>query len=281
MSERPDIGKMIEEELAKGGPKDGEGAKPLEVNGGAIGHAAEPERAKAPTTTPEMRSADAAAKKEVWEKERKTIADAYERLHAERKERPKEPKDALTEAELDEFRSVIARAVKENDRISTSVLKEGIAVADETTLHPYDKGLESISSKLLEPGGEFYRQALMLMNSQPSGPEAMRALSKKLQERVELIAKATEQKKRLAAPRAELPKPAAAKEAAAKPREMSPDEKRRAISSALKPFAEDVGKMLEGDRRRKEREEAEKKAANEDEEKKPSFWDKLFGKKAA
>jgi hypothetical protein len=40
--------------------------------------------------------------------------------------------------------------------------------------------------------------------------------------------------------------------------------------------------MLQGDKLRKDREEAEKKAANDDKEgKKPSFWDKLFGKKAA
>lgn len=279
MSERPDIGKMIEEELAKGEAPKNEGDRPLEVRGGAIGQA-EPERTKVPAVTPEMRSADAAAKKEVWEKERKAIADAYERLHAERKERPKEAKDALTDAELDEFRAVIAQAAKENDRISTSVLKEGIAVADESTLHPYEKGLESVSAKLLEPGGEFYRQALMLINAQPNGAEAMKALSKKLQERVEMIAKATDQKKRLASPRAESARPAAA-EGPAKPREMSADEKKRAVSEAVRPFAEDVAKMLEGDKRRKEREAAEKKAANDDEEKKPSFWDKLFGKKAA
>ncbi len=280
MSERPDIGKMIEEELAKGGAPKDESVKPLEVRGGAIGFSAEPERAKAPTVSPEAKTADAGAKKEIWDKERKVLADAFERLHAERKQRPKEAKDALTEAELDEFRGVIAQAVKENDRISTAVLKEGIAVSDESTLHPYEKGLESISGKLLEPGGEFYRQALMLMNAHPDGAEAMKALSKKLQERVEMIAKATDQKKRLHAPRPEAAKPAAT-EAPAKPKEMSADEKKRAVAEAVRPFTEDVAKMLEGDRRRKAREEAEKKAANDDKEKKPGFWDKLFGKKAA
>ncbi|MEY4744462.1 MAG: hypothetical protein RL272_407 [Candidatus Parcubacteria bacterium] len=270
---------MIEEELAKGGGSESEGAKPIEVRGGAIESGREPERA----ASPEAAKADSGKKKDVWEKERKALADSYERLHAERKERPKEPKDALTEAELDEFRAVIAQAAKENDKIATSVLKEGIAVADEATLHPYDKGLDSLTDKLLEPNGDFYRQALMLMNSQPDGGEAMKALTRKLQERVETLAKATEQKKRLGASRAETTGPAAQKEArAAKPKELSPDEKKRAVSEAMKPFAEDVARMLQGDKLRKDREEAEKKAANDDKEgKKPSFWDKLFGKKAA
>src|SRR5687767_199667 len=143
MSERPDIGKMIEEELAKGGaPEDG--SKPLEIRGGAVGQAAEPERMSAPTMAPEAKTVDAAAKKEVWENERKALVTDYEKLHAERKDRPKEPKDALTEAELDELRAIIAQAAKENDKVSTAILKEGIAVADESTLHPYEKGLESM-----------------------------------------------------------------------------------------------------------------------------------------
>ena len=280
MSERPDIGKMIEEELAKGGSPEQEGGKPLEVRGGSVGQAPEPERAMRVSTEAK---AETAAKKDIWEKERKAHAEAFEKLHADRKERPKEAKDALTEAELDEMRAVIAQAAKENDKISTAVLKEGIVIADESTLHPYDKGLESISDKLLDPGGDFYKQALMLLNSQPDGKEAMRALTKKLQERVELVAKATEQKRRLnAAPRAESARAAVANESAAKPKEMAPDARKQAVTEAMKPFVEDVGRMLEGDKRRKEREASEKKAANEDkEEKKPSFWDKLFGKKAA
>lgn len=279
MSERPDIGKMIEEELAKdAGPEQG-GAKPLEARAGSVGQSQEPERSM---RQPLEGKADTAAKKDIWEKERQIHTEAFGKLHAERKERPKEAKDELTEAELDEMRAIIAQAAKENDKISTAMLKEGISVADESTLHPYDKGVESISDKLLDPSGDFYKQALMLLNNQPDGKEAMRALTKKLQERVETIAKATEQKKRLhAVPRTESAGSAAAQEAPAKPKEMSPDDKKRAVTEAMKPFTEDVARMLEGDKRRKAREDAEK-AANEDEEdKKPSFWDKLFGKKAA
>lgn len=272
---------MIQEELDKGGPQDQEGTKPLEVRGGSIGHAAEPERASGRAPSPEAKAADSAAKKEIWEKERAARASSFEHLHAERKERPKEPKDALTDAELDEMRAIIAQAAKENDKISTAVLKEGIAVSDESTLHPYEKGLESISDKLLDPGGDFYKQALMLYNNQPDGREAVRALTKKLQERVELLAKSTEQKKRLGAPRVEAAKPAAAETPSA-PKEMTPEQKKKAVAEAMKPFVEDVGKMLKGDKLRKAREAAEKDAANEDkEDKKPSFWDKLFGKKAA
>ncbi|HTM68980.1 MAG TPA: hypothetical protein VL426_06820 [Candidatus Binatia bacterium] len=279
MGERPDIGKMIEEELAKGGAP-GEGSKPLEVRGGAIAQSTEPERMARPASSPEVRSADAAAKKEVWEKERNALGDAYEKLHAERKERPKPPKDALTDEELDELRAIIAQAAKESDKVSTAILKEGIAVSDESTLHPYDKGLESMADKLLDPGGEFYKQALTLFNVQADGKEAMRALTKKIGERVEAYAKRTEQLKMLHAPRIETARPAAAPAAAEKTRGMTPEDQKKAVSEALRPFADDVKRMLEGDRKRKEREAAEKKASSE-EQKKPSFWDKLFGKKAA
>ncbi|HTK04374.1 MAG TPA: hypothetical protein VL500_02225 [Candidatus Eisenbacteria bacterium] len=275
MGERPDIGKMIEEELAKGGaPEDG--SKPLEIRAGAVGETAEPERMMRPMA-PEAKAVDAAAKKEVWEKERTALVESYEKLHAERKGRPKEPKDALTAAELDELRAIIAQAAKENDKVSTSILKEGIAVSDESTLHPYEKGLESMSDKLLDPGGEFYKQSLVLLNMQPDGKEAMKALTKRIQERVEAYAKRTEQMKRLHAPRMESARPAAPAAAeTSKPKEMSAEEKSRATKEAMKPFVDDVARMLEGDRRRKAVKDAEKK-----EEKPKGFWEKWFGKKAA
>lgn len=269
MGERPDIGKMIDEELAKGGVP--EQARPLDVKGGAIvesASAAEPE-------------ADKGAKRDLWAKERKAHADALTQLHAERKSNPPEKRDALTGAELEEIRGLIAQAAKEDDKISTAVLKEGIAVADESTLHPYDKGLESITDKLLSPGTELYRQAVMLLNSQPDGKTAMEALMRKIPERMAQTAKATEQKKMLAGG-SERPKPMTAEAAPpAKAAEPPAADKRKAVQEAMQPFYEDVNRMLEGDKKRKEREARESKAANEDKEKKPGFWDKLFGKKAA
>lgn len=268
MGERPDIGKMIDEELAKGAAP--EQARPLDVQKGAIVES----RASAPET-------DKGAKKDLWAKERKAHADALGQLHAERKSNPSEKRDALTDAELEEIKGLIAQAAKEDEKVSTAVLKEGIAVADESTLHPYDKGLESITDKLLEPGTELYRQAVMLLNSQPDGKAAMDALMRKIPERVAQTAKATEQKKRFTGT-PERPKPMAAESAsAAKAAEPPAPDKRAAVQEAMKPFYDDVNRMLEGDKRRKEREASEKKPANDDKEKKPSFWDKLFGKKAA
>lgn len=268
MGERPDIGKMIDEELAKGGVP--EQARPLEVTGGAVVESA---AAAAP-------EADKGAKRDLWAKERKAHAETLGQLHAERKANPPEKRDALTEAELEEIRGLIAQAAKEDEKVSTAVLKEGIAVADESTLHPYDKGLESITDKLLEPGTELYRQAVMLLNSQPDGKTAMDALMRKIPERVSQTAKATEQKKRLTGT-SERPKPMTAETAPAKAAEPPAPDKRAAVQEAMKPFYDDVNRMLEGDKKRKEREAREAKAANEDKEKKPSFWDKLFGKKAA
>lgn len=268
MGERPDIGKMIDEELAKGGVP--EQARPLEVTSGAVveSAAAEPE-------------AEKGGKKDLWAKERKAHAETLGQLHAERKTNPPEKRDALTEAELEEIRGLIAQAAKEDEKVSTAVLKEGIAVADESTLHPYDKGLESITDKLLEPGTELYRQAVMLLNSQPDGKTAMDALMRKIPERVSQTAKATEQKKRLTGT-SERPKPMTAEAAPAATASQPPaPDKRAAVQEAMKPFYDDVNRMLKGDEKRKEREAHESKAANDDKEKKPSFWDKLFGKKAA
>src|SRR5688572_19667628 len=107
MGERPDIGKMSDEELAKGGVP--EQARPLEVTGGAVAESA----AAAP-------EAEKGAKRDLWAKERKTHADTLGQLHAERKANPPEKRDALTDAELEEIRGLIAQAAKEDEKVSTA-----------------------------------------------------------------------------------------------------------------------------------------------------------------
>lgn len=278
MSERPDIGRMIDEELAgMETPDEPPGSKPI-AEGDIQDLRTPAERmadrrraketphedegqpeAKAPVPDSETKEAETAL-----ERERKQLEQEFGTLR-EKVLAGSDDENAAKALETEKaamIRKIVEFASRGDANLSTNILKEGVAVSTERTTHIFGEGLRSVTDKILGQQ-DFRGQLESLLKLQPDAETAIKALTKHLDKRVERIAKATEQKMRLHAAPAE-------KAAGAAP---AKKDAKTATGEAMKPFFDDVRKLAR-------RPSAERRSGQEP-KKKPGFWDRLFGKKAA
>lgn len=282
MTERSDIGSMIEEELPKREDRGDAGERPLDE--GEIEdlrtpaeraadrrRAPEPARAATAETAFSAPEADRTEKKEsALERERKELADQYAHLRENANAADDgEKRNARSRDKTELVRRAIEVASRSDAKLSTDILKEGVAVATDKDTHIFGAGLRSVTEKMMAQP-DLRGLIDNLLRSQPDADAALKALTKNIETRIAKMAKASEQRSRLyeGTPRAATETPRSPSAAAASPSE------KKAVGDATKPFFEDVRRMMaQPDVRRKDEPKQQKK--------KRSWWDRLTGKKAA